>query len=315
MGQPKVTYNLMGQGFTLSFESLHYSSLKQGWKPDIVEFTNPFNGKKTRNRRGWYYHAEIFYEAIKDTDFLLLRDLFNKNTTNTVFYPDDIEVRKFPCDVQVVGLDFEDLYPDHEKGVRITFDSLDRYDSALDYPTNYWGCRTLRFQDDVTWSGHKDALNLADSNDLASFNTLNTNFGNHLAAANPHGATYYTKAEVDSLIVSKIKYAPIVLAANLTGAGDFFNSQGGFITYTITGCDKPIPRDGSLVALTSRVGTVLQSDALNISVKAGDRLAAFSIYDTALRIYILVNKVQAYKQTVAGATVPNLAVLMIDLKL
>ena len=291
MGQPKVTYNLMGQSFALSFESLHYSTLKQGWKPDIVEFTNPFNGKKTRNRRGWYYHAEIFYEAMRDADFLLLRDLFNKNTTNVVFYPNDVEVRKFPCDVQIVGLDFEDLWPDLERGITITFDSIDRYDSALDYPTNYWGCRTLRFVDDVIWTGHKDALNTADSNNLGSFNVRGANFGAHLAAANPHSLSYYNRTEVDSLLASRIKMSPIVLAGAIQAAGTWLSEAGGIQTTMQGGVS--ILQPGTITGLAVSYGGTSSAAAINVAVTRGDTISVYckqtSVTPSVMTLYTYIN--------------------------
>ncbi len=287
MSAPKVTYDLMGQSLEIAFSKLQYANLKQGWKKDRILFINPFTGKKDPKVRGWYYHAEVHYEGMKDTDFLTLRDLFNKNMSGACFYPNDIEVRNFPCEINADGIDFEDKHPDLEVNVTITFDSVDRYDSPMSYPSNYWGTRDVTMEADIegaAWATQRTELQTADSNNLTSLSTRSTNFGDHLAAANPHPG-YYTKTEFDTLVGRVVTQNIFMACAAVAGSG-YLSTVSGIASDALGAL---VLRAGTITKIRIRHGTnTLSFTPTPIPVLASSRISAYIKRGSGVVTYMLV---------------------------
>jgi hypothetical protein len=145
---PELKYTLNGTAKTFTFSPGDFSLFTQDWEEDEIEFKNPFTGRKTRKRRGYYYKATITYDA---ADYALmndLKDLFDVAITDRKFYPNtDNEKECFDVDVnETISTEDSDVAL-AVKNLEITFRSKDRYDSPLNQPVGYWGDRRQTFDD------------------------------------------------------------------------------------------------------------------------------------------------------------------------
>lgn len=142
---PKVTYTLNGVEYEKVFSPQEYTSFRQKWCRDEVEYKHPFTGVITRKCRGYYYEASLLFEAVPYDMMGLYRDILYTKVLNLRFYPAMDEVESYAVDVNV-EFAYDDVhhylsYRDFE----LVFRGKERFEHPLNYPHLYWGARSTTF--------------------------------------------------------------------------------------------------------------------------------------------------------------------------
>lgn len=258
---PKVTYVINAATEEIVFTPDQYSLFTQEWERDEIEYKHPFTGEKTRRLRGYYYKGTLAFDAAPYDLLESYRDLFSVATTDIRFFPNKDEKESYEVDANE-NISAEDSDAALAvKNFEIVFRSKKRFDSALNYPSTFWGARRLAFSDSPAMTTHRTELNAADDANLADHDAVAADVAAHVQGTGLlHSVMHYTKAEVDAALDAIGKRIVYEFGVRIVDLDDAAIQQQDPVVYqsvrmlpfktaSVVGTTATIGRDGTITKI------------------------------------------------------------------